>query len=56
MIQIDFIHGSKYVSLWREERMPGALVLIVAKSVLANRGIDLIQLPPSSKAKRDLWI
>ena len=41
MIEIDIILGSKYVSPWREEMicMSGALVLIVAKSVLANRGI-----------------
>ena len=43
MIKIDIILGSKYASPWREEMicMSGALVLIVAKSVLANRGIVL---------------
>ena len=41
MIKIDIILGSKDISPWREEMicMSGALVLIVAKSVLANRGI-----------------
>jgi len=41
MIKIDIILGSKYASPWREEMicMSGALVLIVAKSVLTNRGI-----------------
>jgi hypothetical protein len=41
MIEIDIKPGSKYVSPWREERicMPRALLLIVAKSVLANYGI-----------------
>ena len=40
MIEIDIILGSKYESPWREEMicMSGTLVLIVAKSVLANRG------------------
>ncbi len=43
MIQIDIILGSKYESPWREEMicMSGTLVLIVAKSVLANRGTVL---------------
>ena len=41
MIEIDIILGSKDVSPWREDMicMSGALVLIVAKSVLANRRI-----------------
>jgi hypothetical protein len=40
MIEIDIILGSKYESPWREEMIctSGAQVLIVAKSVLANRG------------------
>jgi hypothetical protein len=40
MIEIDIKFGSKYVSPWTKEMicMSGALVLIVAKSVLANRG------------------
>ena len=43
MIEIDIILGSKYESPWREEMicMSGALVLIVANAVLANRGIVL---------------
>ena len=41
MIEIDIILGSKYESPWREEMIctSGAQVLIVAKSVLANRGM-----------------
>jgi hypothetical protein len=41
MNKIDFMLGSKYVPPRREEMicMSGALVLIVAKSVLANCGI-----------------
>jgi hypothetical protein len=41
MIEIYTIVGSKYVSPWMEEMIciSGALVIIVAKSVLANRGI-----------------
>jgi len=40
MIEIDIILGSKYVSPWREDMicLSSAPVLIVAKSVLANRG------------------
>jgi hypothetical protein len=40
MIEIDIINESKYVFPWREERIciSGALVLIVAKSILANHG------------------
>ena|GEM_PF-3213326 len=43
MSEIDIKLGSKYVSPWSEERIciSGALELIVAKSVLANRGIVL---------------
>ena len=43
MIEIDIILGSKYESPWRDGMicMSGALVLTVAKSVLANRGIVL---------------
>jgi hypothetical protein len=38
MIEIDIILGSKDVSPWREDMicMSGALVLIVAKSVLGS--------------------
>jgi hypothetical protein len=41
MNKIDFMLGSKYASPWMKEMicMSGALVLIVAESVLANRGI-----------------
>jgi hypothetical protein len=40
MAKNDIILGSKYESPWREEMICtcGAQVLIVAKSVLANRG------------------
>ena len=43
MIEIDIILGSKDACPWREYMicMSGILVLIVAKSVLANRGIVL---------------
>ena len=43
MIEIEIILGSKCVSPWSEEMicMSGGLVLIAAKSVLANRGIVL---------------
>jgi len=43
MIKMDIILGSKYESPWRDGMicMSGALVLTVAKSVLANRGIVL---------------
>ncbi len=42
MIKIDIILGSKDISPWREEMicMSGALELIAAKSVLANRGMS----------------
>jgi hypothetical protein len=41
MIEIDILHGSKYESPWREEMIctSGAQELIVAKSILANRGL-----------------
>jgi hypothetical protein len=40
MVEIDIILGCKYEPPWREEMIctSGAQVLIVAKSVLANRG------------------
>jgi hypothetical protein len=43
MIEIDILLGSESVSPWREEMIcvSGALVLIVAKSVLANHRILL---------------
>jgi hypothetical protein len=43
MIEIDAKLGSRYVSPWSEKMtcMSGSLVLAVAKSVLANRGILL---------------
>ena len=42
MIEIDFILGSKYVSPGgRDDLYVRGLVLLVAKSVLANRGIVL---------------
>jgi hypothetical protein len=41
MIEIEIILGSKYGSPWRKDMicLSSAPVLIVAKSVLANRGI-----------------
>jgi hypothetical protein len=40
MIKIDIIFASKYVSPWMEEMICLSVpVLIVAKSVLTNRGI-----------------
>jgi uncharacterized membrane protein (Fun14 family) len=41
MNKIDFMLGSKYASPWMKEMicMTGALVFIVTKSVLTNRGI-----------------
>ena len=43
MIEIEIILGSKYGSPWRKDMicLSSAPVLIVAKSVLANRGIVL---------------
>jgi hypothetical protein len=42
MIEIDIILGSKYVPPWRQEMIctSGAIVLIIAKTVLANYGIN----------------
>jgi hypothetical protein len=55
MIEIDIILGSKYESPWMEDMicLSVAPVLILAKSVLANCGIGLVNTAWSVQLQSD---